>query len=69
MIELGYAFGADMFAADGKIDPDELYVSAALARDLFPDFDADLLEQRRRQSAQLAMLRDTAHELCLPFVG
>ena len=46
-----------MVVADGTIDPDELDVSTALARDLFPDLGADLL----------AMLRTTTHEARLPF--
>lgn len=56
-----------MVVADGTIDPDELDVSIALARDLSPDPGADLFGQRRRQSAQRAMLRTTAHEARLPF--
>ncbi|MCH2100168.1 MAG: TerB family tellurite resistance protein [Pseudomonadales bacterium] len=50
MLELGYAFGAGMVVADGRIDPDELYFTAALASELFPGFDSEVFEQRCRDN-------------------
>jgi len=52
MLEVGYAFGAGMVVADGKIDPDELYFTTALAADLFLGFDGDVFEQRCRDNPQ-----------------
>lgn len=61
-LEMGYAFGAGMVVADGRIDPDELYFTSQLGKDLFPGFDAGEFEQRCRDNptpptiAQLAPL-------------
>ena len=61
-LEMGYAFGAGMVVADGRIDPDELYFAAQLGKDLFDGFDGAEFEQRCRDNpnpptvAQLAPL-------------
>lgn len=49
-LEIGYAFGAGMVVVDGRIDPDELYYTAQLGRELFPGFDGEEFEERCRRT-------------------